>query len=109
MDLRRGLVSHEEQRKNAGAQCQPHHAGTYMGLGVRVEGKNAEKVRVHLLAQDLIVFGCRIHQEGGVVTFPVKDNTTQKHLEGIEQVCLDTPSPLSFSPPSLLPHPICKV
>lgn len=56
-----------------------------MGLGVRVDGKSAEKVRVHLLSKDLISFGCRIHQDAGVVTFPVKDTTSQADLEGTEQ------------------------
>ena len=51
-----------------------------------MDGKNAEKARLHLIGQDLIAYGCRIHQEGGMVTFPVKDTTSPAHLEGIGHI-----------------------
>lgn len=54
-----------------------------MGLGVRVPAEHAEKVRVHLLGQDQVAHGCRILQSEGKITFPVKDTTSQTHIEAI--------------------------
>lgn len=58
-----------------------------MGLGVRVSAEHAEKVRVHLLGKDnQIAHGYRILQANGFITFPVKDSTSQTHIEAVQNL-----------------------